>query len=109
MKRQQLIKPIKKFLFDVFLMVRLSDLNLIDSKDSEYYTLLYVDIQEFSKTHQLFMLYCMDKISFKALKKCVGSSDRSVYRYLSHQSEIFINYITTCEQKLDKLIDGITR
>ena len=100
MNSTKIAKGVKQYVQDLFLKVKLMENSLMESDDEEFYKSMLKHIEEYAKTHKLFIAYTLQKISFNNVKSLLGFGDRKVYRYLEEQRKRFISFIEEKENEL---------
>ena len=84
------IKYIRKMVIVVQLHDHFSD------NEAFYYKAMLNSLEEYAKTHKLYMNYLLGKIQYDTVKNMLGESDRQCFRYMQRQRQLLIVYI---EQK----------
>lgn len=85
-----------------YVKTRLSWINsgLLEVSDNQanFYKEINEKINEYARTHQVYLNYLFGRISSKKIETLLGETDRQVFRYLKRQRENLIEYIQ--EQEL---------
>lgn len=95
---------IRKYIAYIKQRVKYIRMTILDCSDNQinYYNALSESIDNFARNHKLFMKYTLGKITFEEVKLILGENDRQVFRYLSQQREMLINYIQ--EKEIEYLL-----
>ena len=80
-------------------ILRLKGINVSDNQIN-YFDALNKSIDVYMSEHKLFVKYLIGKIKYEEVKTILGISDRQVFRYLSRQRKLLIEYITAKEIEL---------
>lgn len=86
------IKKYIKYVKERVKFIRLSFVNCSDNQIN-YFDGLSNAIDEYAKTHRVYIKYIIGKLTIDEVKNILGESDRQVFRYLERQRKFLFDYL----------------
>ena len=86
------IKEYIRYVRQTICLLRADVLKCSDNQ-CKYYISVGDSIEEYAKSHKLYIKYILQKVSFDEIKDLLGEEDRQVFRWAERQRKLLIDFI----------------